>query len=368
MWSETLPNGKVKYVERYIDPLTGKLRRVSVVMEKDTARARKAALEVLNAKIQAVSADGPEKKEKLTLGKLIELYLSDQKGRIKESTYQRNKYVIHKLAALLGEDTLVPSLSAGYIRKALSGQKASTYNERMTRFKAMMRWAYENDYVDDIRYIDKIKVLPDSEKKQRLKEKYLEAEELAALIDGMTVERWRLLTEFLALSGLRIGEATALTMDDVDLDALAIHITKTYDPNNEIVTSPKTSDSARDVYIQPELEDVCWRIRKYTRKSCIAYGCRSNLFFCDHNGEHISYYAYCRYLKTHSQKILGRKITPHVLRHTHTSLMAEAGVPLETISRRLGHSDSKVTREVYLHVTEGMKEKDRNLIRSVRIL
>ena len=49
-------------------------------------------------------------------------------------------------------------------------------------------------------------------------------------------------------------------------------------------------------------------------------------------------------------------------------MLAEAGVPLETISRRLGHSDSKITREVYMHVTEGMKRQDRERLEKVRIL
>ncbi|MGI6003763.1 MAG: tyrosine-type recombinase/integrase [Lachnospiraceae bacterium] len=61
-------------------------------------------------------------------------------------------------------------------------------------------------------------------------------------------------------------------------------------------------------------------------------------------------------------------MTPHALRHTHTAMLAEAGVPLEMISRRVGYADSKVTKEVYYHVTERMKNCARNRIRSVKIL
>lgn len=60
-----------------------------------------------------------------------------------------------------------------------------------------------------------------------------------------------------------------------------------------------------------------------------------------------------------------------VCRSTHcgilTAMLAEAGVPLEAISRRLGHADSKITREVYYHVTEKMKEKENEMIKKVRI-
>ncbi len=51
MWSETLPSGKVRFVERYEDPMTGKTHKVSVTMDKDTASTRKIAQAALNDKI-----------------------------------------------------------------------------------------------------------------------------------------------------------------------------------------------------------------------------------------------------------------------------------------------------------------------------
>ncbi len=54
---------------------------------------------------------------------------------------------------------------------------------------------------------------------------------------------------------------------------------------------------------------------------------------------------------------LNQELTPHSLRHTHTSLLAEAGVALEQIMDRLGHSDDQITKDVYLHVTQEMKKK-----------
>ena len=45
MWVEAKKNGKFTPRERYLDPLTGKTKIVSVTIEKDTPRARKAAQE-----------------------------------------------------------------------------------------------------------------------------------------------------------------------------------------------------------------------------------------------------------------------------------------------------------------------------------
>ncbi|WP_409296581.1 tyrosine-type recombinase/integrase [Peribacillus sp. SCS-26] len=54
---------------------------------------------------------------------------------------------------------------------------------------------------------------------------------------------------------------------------------------------------------------------------------------------------------------LSPELTSHSLRHTHTSLLAEAKVGLEEIMDRLGHCDDATTRNVYLHVTKEMKKE-----------
>lgn len=58
----------------------------------------------------------------------------------------------------------------------------------------------------------------------------------------------------------------------------------------------------------------------------------------------------------------------HELRHTHTSLLLEQGVSIDTISRRLGHENSRITREIYLHVTEKLKERDNEQLARISLL
>ncbi|GJM84161.1 hypothetical protein HMSSN139_66570 [Paenibacillus sp. HMSSN-139] len=52
---------------------------------------------------------------------------------------------------------------------------------------------------------------------------------------------------------------------------------------------------------------------------------------------------------------LPQNITPHSLRHTYTSLMAEAGVELAAIQQLLGHKNDNTTKMIYLHVTNPKK-------------
>ncbi|MDT2291641.1 tyrosine-type recombinase/integrase [Paenibacillus larvae] len=54
---------------------------------------------------------------------------------------------------------------------------------------------------------------------------------------------------------------------------------------------------------------------------------------------------------------LNTKLTPHSLRHTHTSLLAEARVSLEQIMQRLGHRSDETTKNIYLHVTKPQKKE-----------
>ena len=91
------------------------------------------------------------------------------------------------------------------------------------------------------------------------------------------------------------------------------------------------------------------------------------LFLFSRNGTYIHYYSYNKYLRENSKRVLGRAITPHALRHTHASLLLEQGISIDTISRRLGHENSKVTKEIYLHVTKKLTEKDNEQIAKVSI-
>jgi len=368
MWSEKTKNGKVKFVERYKDPLTLNQKKISIVMEKDTPSTRKLAYEELQRKIG--EACNQKSMENVTLQMLFDAYMVRQKDTVKPSTYMRNKATLTRLLRFFGSESIVNNLTSQYIKDTLikQGFEAGTMNEYIARFKCMINWGYENDYHDNIALMRKLKPFKDTPHRVKIQDKYLEEDELSKVLDYMENSRlnWYFLTKFLTLSGLRIGEAAALEISDIDNEY--IHITKNYDYVNDIVTTPKTDMSIRDVYIQPELRTMInqykiWR-KEQLRNSRIC----TKLFFFSKDGTHISYYAYDKYLKETTQKLLGRKLTPHALRHTHASLLMAAGVDVETISRRLGHENSHITRQIYLHVIEKLRERDNEQIRSTRLL
>ena len=366
MWVEETKQGRYKFIERYTDPLTGKYKRVSIVLDKNTSQSRKQAQKALLDKIDQAG----QEPDKTTLSDLIEKYREEQKKTVKPSTYRRNYFACQTLISILGADTLVSRINAGYIRKALlaTGKKHSTLNEHLVRLKALLRWVYRNDDVKDNPYLEKLEPFSDLPHRAKIEDKFLESDEVTALIDSMSVRKWRDLTEFLVLSGLRFGEAAALLWSDLDFKTRVIHVSKNYDSVNDVVTTPKTRTSIRDVYMQDELYTLCKSIVAQAVGASVVSISAGNLLFMGDNGEHISFYTYNKYLRENAEKTIRRRITPHTLRHTHASLMLEQGVDIDTISRRLGHANSKVTREIYLHITEKLKEKEYERIRSVKLI
>lgn len=372
MWTEKLPNGKVRYAERYKHPITGKLLKVSTVMDKDTNANRKKALICLKTKIdeQMRNLLSPTQNSNLTLLQFATRYLESQSETVKVSTHHRNKIAIMKIVCYLGEDVLIDNLNAVFVKGKLyaGASKPGTKNERLKRFKAMIRWGYEEELIRDVSWLNKLRPFEDKEKKEKLDEKYLEADELKQVLDNMTIPKWRFLAELTALSGLRFGEAIALETSDINFEEGYISVDKNYDYINDVTTSPKTEDSIREVPMQKQLKELCKTIKIFMAHEKMRNGCRSTLFMCEDDGSHLQYAAYNKYLKSVTKRVVGKEVTTHFMRHTHVALMAEHGVPFEVISRRLGHSDSKITKEIYFHVTERLKQKDKETVMDINII
>lgn len=360
MYVQQTSKGNFQYVERYKDS-AGKWRRVSVTLPGNRKADRIVAEKALKRKI----ADLTLNRSALTFGQLVERYMQYQRRELKAQTAATNTLRMNVVTGLIGKDTLVSSLTAPYVREKLYAEKATTYNERIKHFKAMMRWAYREELVDDISYIDKITRRKDDPVRVKVQDKFLEKEELTKLLDGMKETHWRLLTEFLALSGLRVGEAIALHHEDVDLEAGYIHVTKTYSRVIDTVTdSAKTEMSVRDVFIQDELRDCIKEVNAF----CATFLPSPYFFGWEDGKKPISYDVYNKYIRENTERILGRRLTAHALRHTHVALLAEAGISLDAISRRLGHADSSITRDVYYHVTQRKQAEENEAIRTLKLL
>ena len=364
MYYFTDKKGVLKLQHQYIDEVTGKRKYITITVNGKSNKAKHEAVDKMNEKIDHLT----EKQHRLS--GLISAFLDEQSVTMKQSTLRKSKYSLGVFLRVVG-DIKLNKLTSGYIKKQILANNIppTTANEYLDKWKACLRWGYNNDYFEDYSVIQKLtKFKEDTTRKDRIEDKYLETSEMNKLLSAMDSQpRNKLFTEFLLLTGMRIGEVIALDLTDIGKEY--IHVCKNYDVNNDIIDTPKTKDSIRDVFIQRELKDLIREIKEFMKNQEKTYGYEhTDYLFTNHLGKRMSYNYYRQYLKETSIEFLGRPITAHALRHTHTSMLAAKGVPLETISRRLGHSNSKITREVYFHVLEELKQKENNMIDNINLL
>lgn len=344
MYSQALKNGKYRFFESYIDPMTMLRKTTSVTMDKNTSQTRKAAQELLRAKIARYEA-GTSDTKGITLKSLLKAYEDSAPATLRPQTIDRNVREIKKAVELLGENVRADKLTARYITMVFNkwDAKSVTKNERIKRFSAFLRWAYKMDYIPDVSYLSKLPHYADDPRSRR-EHKYLEPDELTALLDAMKISIYHDITLFAALSGMRIGEIIALKAANVE--ERVIHVVETYSNITGMDGPTKTDGSTRDIYIQDELKALMDTITP------------GDVFYFEQDGHRVHYDAYRKYLSETAAKAISRAITPHYLRHTHTSLLAAKGADLSLISHRLGHADSRVTRDIYLHITNEMRSRE----------
>lgn len=202
--------------------------------------------------------------------------------------------------------------------------------------------------------------------------KYLEKDELAYFLkvakqNGLDGDYETFLT--LAYTGLRIGEFAVLQETDIDLDENWIDVNKTYyNEHNKTkeyeLLTPKTEKSIRVIEIDPLVSSA---IRSYINSNK-PYKMLHRSHYYDKGyilPNKDRFPGYPRTIRTYEYRMkrilrlakLNLELTPHSMRHTHTSLLAEAGVPLHEIMDRLGHKDDETTKLIYLHVTKARKRE-----------
>lgn len=160
----------------------------------------------------------------------------------------------------------------------------------------------------------------------------------------------KVLFDTLYYTGMRIGEALALTRDDFDYEAGTLTISKTKAPTGE-VTSPKTKSGNRTISIpetvRNEIKDMIGHLPTDKEIFPIQY---SSL----------------QYRHEQAIKKAGIRFLPiHTLRHAHVSSLISLGVPITAISKRVGHSSPQITLSVYAHAEQNSEEKIAKLLENL---
>lgn len=195
--------------------------------------------------------------------------------------------------------------------------------------------------------------------------KYFDNEELKRFLAYLdTLEpspsnnRRTTLYRFLLATGLRIGEALALSWSDINFNEMTVSVNKTIvqslKGNNKVQNSTKTSESERVVTLDSSTISLLKDWKKYQNNNTITL--LDSLVF-SYQGHSCTYAVEVRHLVKHFNRAGVTNIGFHGFRHTHASLLMNNDVNPKEIQKRLGHADYSITMNTYSHLAKS-KEKE----------
>ena len=366
MWMEELPNGKYKFFERYKDPYTEKLKKVSVTLEKKTPQARNQAAVLLQEKINKKIST--KQVESITFEEIYNLFYNSWSKAVKASTKHNYTFVDATMKKEIPSNTLLANIDRRYIQSKIeniidSKGYHTAYRVR-SRLKSIFDYAVQYSYIqnNEVDYTvipKKPETLEDVEKKRN---KFLTMEEIKALVDALNnrpyQQKYADMVTVLALTGMRYGELTALQLKNIDFENNKIEITGNFDSINKIKTLPKTARSIRTILVSDAVIKAIQRqvVRLTERYQPLK---DDDYIFClEVWNSPITLSSFIQIIKKYGEKAgIKKNLSSHIFRHSHISYLAEAGLPIKSIMDRVGHANAKMTLEIYSHTTKDMEDK-----------
>lgn len=293
-----------------------------------------------------------------------QVYLEDQKLRLRESTIRTKEYIVElKILPYFGERKL-NEITPGDIRQWHNILMKEEYEKDMHSGEATGAYAgktaqYSPTYLKTIhtqlsaifnyavQYYDlsrnPCKVAGGIGKDNADEMQFWTQEEFELFLNEIS-DKPASKAAFMTLfwTGCRIGELLALTPADIDLNNKTININKSYQrlARKDVITEPKTEKGKRIITIPDFLVD---ELRIYEN---MLYGIMPNdrVFFMTKS--------YLEHEMERGCKESGvKKIRLHDLRHSHASLLiSKLGAQPLQVAERLGHEKIQTTLNTYSHL------------------
>jgi len=180
--------------------------------------------------------------------------------------------------------------------------------------------------------------------------------QLRAFFNGIGDHRHGPLWTFLISSGCRLGEALALTWDDIEGDTIRISKSMHQMKGEWVIGEPKTEAGRRTITLPASAVGALRRQRARQAEHRLRAGGswpETNLVFATPKGAPLFRSTVCRALFVTCKRLGVPALSPHGLRHLSASLLLSHGMPVTAVSARLGHSKVSVTLDVYSHLVGG---------------
>jgi integrase len=352
----------------YTDRQTGKQKEISKAGFKSKGEARAAAIEE-ESKINyfGFSENGSEIVSKY-FDQWLEIYKKPYLKPITYSVQERNvrlnivpRWGNYKLNEITRNEyqkwiiELRDHYKEGTVRR-IHSIMSTALNDAVHEFNIMR----ENP-------IQKIKIPKDKESNEQIQ--FFTLKQLDTFLNTvktpvkkakyqLSIQYYTLFT-LLARTGLRIGEALALTWSDIDFEAKTISINKTlvYPLNSEpYLSTPKSKTSNRTIKLDDETLKLMRKHKTNQKEVVLAYknykASEDNLTFHQQDGRWLRTNVVREYFKEVCKRADLPVLSPHALRHSHAVHLLEAGANIKYVSERLGHASVKITADTYLHITD----------------
>lgn len=294
----------------------------------------------------AAGGELPSDSLSLTLGELAEEWRANHPsvGKKAFATYnsQLRKHILPHLGDYRVDQITKPGIEDWVLGLSRSGVGATTTIASYKLLHQILEYGVDRGYL--VKNPGRKVWLPSRKKEPKTA---LTMTQLVSL--AKECAEYESLVLFLGLTGLRIGEALALNVGDIDLERNLINVNKSIatGESGQLLSaegSTKTGDS-RSVPITPAIQE---NLEKSTRGKHSA-----DPLFTGRGGGRLNYGWFRRAIFVPALERTGlRGVSIHTLRHTCASLLIQMGTPVTTVSHILGHASVKMTLDVYSHFYE----------------
>lgn len=194
-------------------------------------------------------------------------------------------------------------------------------------------------------------------KQERKEVNYFQPEELPCILSALDEEpiKWRTLVNLLIVTGCRRGEVAALKWSKVDFknSKITIDATMVYTPKRGIQENATKTADTRFLKIPSETMHLLRDYRQAWIELRFKLGDKwpgYDYLFLRDDGQLMMPDTITAWLARFSKRHGLPHINPHAFRHTAASVLINNGQDIVTVSRRLGHSHTSTTLDIYSHL------------------
>lgn len=330
------------------------------------------ALEKMRAAQKRIRAGKPAKDTKLTVANWVDIWVGEilPASDRKQTTQENYRFVVrHILDDPMAKKELsqvLPSdISKLQHRLRKIGKAPTTVNKVYTVLKIIFDAA-----ITERRITESPFVYVKRPKENRKEAEFFTREELISFLEAAKDDRLYVAMQLCAQTGLRRGEAMGLRWADIDFDNNKLRVEKTLATTcgGPYLTSPKTDASLRRLTLNSDMKALLLSHRIAQKEEAKIAGSKfldKDFVFSTRTGEPLDPNNFYRSVKRVCRKAGLPERGPHVLRHTFATLLLEDGIPIHVVSRILGHTNIRITVDIYGHLSDDGQEAAMNRIQGL---